>query len=158
MSVQHRYVRVDGAHVFYREAGPPDRPTVLLLHGFPSSSIQFRYMLCELSDDWHLVAPDLPGFGFTRPDLHYQFSFDGLAATMTAFVRALRLDVSAVYLHDYGAQVGFRLLTSGVIQPQTIIIQNSEAFRDIGWREPMRALEQRLREKDRAKLTTNLLN
>lgn len=154
MSVRHRFVRVDRAEVFYREAGRPDAPTVLLLHGFPSSSIQFRYMLSDLADEWHLVAPDLPGFGFTRPDLGYVFSFDGLAATVAAFVRTLQLDVRAAYLHDYGAQVGFRLLTRAVIQPRAIVIQNSEAYRDIGWLAPMRAIEKR----DRRTLLAGLLN
>src|SRR5579862_9429160 len=162
-AVEHRSVSVDGLEVFYREAGRGKTPTVLLLHGFPSSSIQYRYMLRELAGDRHLIAPDLPGFGFTRIDGNppYRFSFDGLAATIGDFVRALRLDVGAAYLHDYGAQVGFRLLTSGAIRPRKLVIQNSEAFRGVGWREPMLGIEKRLTESGqeaRAKLLADLLN
>lgn len=161
--VAHRFVSVDGLEVFYREAGRPERPTVLLLHGFPSSSIQFRYMLRELSDDWHLVAPDLPGFGWTRFDhnTRYAFSFDGLAGTIDRFIQTLRLDVCAVYLHDYGAQAGFRLLTRGALSPLAVIIQNAEAFQDIGWHEPMRGIERRSSEpplEARERLRKELLN
>src|SRR3954466_4040703 len=119
---RHLYISVDGVDVFYREAGHPQNPTLLLLHGFPSSSIQFRYMLAELSDRWHLVAPDLPGFGFTRlsNNAQYSFTFDALAATIRGFIRELSLDVSAVYLHDYGGHVGFRLLTDATICPRAL--------------------------------------
>lgn len=155
-TVHHRYRTLDGVDLFYREAGRSGAPTVLLLHGFPSSSIQFRCMLRDLSDECHLVAPDLPGFGFTRVSdpTRYRFTFDGLATTIAGFIRALGLDVFAVYLHDYGAQTGFRLLTRRVIEPRAIIIQNAEAFHGIGWREPMRGIERR----DRTKVKTDLLN
>jgi pimeloyl-ACP methyl ester carboxylesterase len=93
---------------FYREAGSVDSPTVLLLHGSPSSSLQFRYLLADLSDRWHLVAPDLPPFGFTevRSNPKYAFTFDNLALTVGRFIEKQPLKISAVYLHDYGAQVG----------------------------------------------------
>src|SRR5579875_49762 len=97
----HQYVQIDDVKLFYREAGAVGRPTVLLLHGFPSSSFQFRYMLTTLSDEWHLVAPDMPGFGFTQvsSELPYSFTFDNLSATVTRFIEKLRLKVDAVYLH-----------------------------------------------------------
>ncbi|MEN6338193.1 MAG: alpha/beta hydrolase [Phycisphaerales bacterium] len=161
--VRHLYVLVDGVEVFYREAGDPERPTLLLLHGFPASSIQFRYMLAELSDRWHLVAPDLPGFGFTRLSVEsgYEFTFDNLAATMRAFIDRLRLTVFAAYLHDYGAHVGFRLLTEGAIRPHALIIQNTEAYHGVGWRDLMWAMEKRLTdspEDARSRLRKELLN
>jgi len=120
-------------------------------------------MLRELSDDWHLVAPDLPGFGYTRLDRNTRtpFSFDGLAGTIDGFIQTLRLDVSAVYLHDYGAQAGFRLLTRGALAPRAVIIQNAEAFARIGWLEPMRGIERRTSEphdQARARLKRELLN
>lgn len=161
---RHRYIRVDErVNMFYREAGPPDAPTILLLHGFPSSSIQFRYMLAELSDRWRLLAPDLPGFGFTRvnPVHSYAFTFDGLAATVRGFLEKIGCEISAVYLHDYGAQAGFRLLTDGTIRPRALIVQNSEAYQGTGWYEMMRGIEKRLADppgKARAELIAHLLN
>ena len=142
----HQHISIDGLNLFYREAGPAGAPTVLLLHGSPSSSIAFRYMLAELSDRWHLIAPDLPAFGFTQVpgNLRYCFTFDNLARTVARFIEQLRLKISAVYLHDYGAQVDFRLLTSETIHPKVLVIQNSEAYQDIGWRAPMKAVEKRL--------------
>lgn len=136
---------------------------MLLLHGSPSSSIAFRYMLADLSDRWHLVAPDLPAFGFTEVpgNLRYSFTFDNLAMTVSRFIEELRLKISAVYLHDYGAQVGFRLVTSEAIHPKGLIIQNSEAYHGVGWRAPMRAVEKRLSdpaEEARARLLQSLLN
>src|SRR3954447_4718449 len=128
--VRHHYASVDGCDLFYRDAGDPKAPTLLLLHGFPSSSIQFRYMLAALSDHWHLVAPDLPWFGFSRPggEPRERCTFDGLAAALRSFIAMLRLDVSAAYLHDYGGHVGFRLLADGTVRPQALIIQNTEAY------------------------------
>jgi len=110
-SVRHRFVTFDGLELFYREAGPLDAPTVLLLHGFPSSSIQFRHLLATLSDGWRLVAPDLPGFGLSAVPNHkrYEYSFGNLATTIEHFLQAVQLEPRVLYLHDYGAQTGFRL-------------------------------------------------
>jgi pimeloyl-ACP methyl ester carboxylesterase len=159
----HRFKSVDGTELFYREAGDMANPTVLLLHGSPSSSFQFRYMLAELSDRWHLIAPDLPPFGFTAlgSDEPHSFGFGNLATMIAHFIDELRLEISAVYLHDYGAQVGFRLLTSDAIHPRALIIQNSEAYYGVGWRAPMWAVEKRLGkqpEEARSRLMKNLLN
>jgi pimeloyl-ACP methyl ester carboxylesterase len=163
MQPTHQHISIDGLNLFYRQAGPVGAPTVLLLHGSPSSSIAFGYMLAELSDRWHLIAPDLPAFGFTEipSNLPYSFTFDNLAMTISRFIEQLSLTISAVYLHDYGAQVGFRLLTSETIHPKALIIQNSEAYQGIGWRAPMKAVEKRLSdppEKARARLLQALLN
>lgn len=163
MQPTHQHITIDGLNLFYREAGPVGAPTVLLLHGSPSSSMAFRHMLAELSDRWHLIAPDLPAFGFTEipSNLRYSFKFDNLAMTVSRFIEQLRLTISAVYLHDYGAQVGFRLLTSETIHPKALIIQNSEAYHGVGWRVPMWAVEKRLSdppEEARARLLQGLLS
>jgi pimeloyl-ACP methyl ester carboxylesterase len=160
--VRHLYVSVDGVDMFYREAGPPEKPTLLLLHGFPSSSIQFRHLLTGVADRWHLVAPDLPGFGFTKlNNSHYSFTFDGLASTIRAFIRNLNLNVSAVYLHDYGGHAGFRLLTDATVHPRALIIQNTEAYHGVGWHDMMWSIDKRLSDppdEARARLLKDLLN
>jgi len=120
-------------------------------------------MLAALSDHWHLVAPDLPWFGFSRPggEPRERCTFDGLAAALRSFIAMLRLDVSAAYLHDYGGHVGFRLLADGTVRPQALIIQNTEAYHGIGWHEMMWALDKRLREsaeEARSRLVRDLLS
>lgn len=162
LTAKYRNASVDGVEVFYRSAGPRDAPTLLLLHGFPSSSFQFRFMLASLSDKWHLVAPDLPGFGFTRVGAaSYRYSFDQLADTIARFIEKLQLNVDAAYLHDYGGHVGFRLLARKCIAPRALIIQNTDAYSGEGWREPMRGIEARQRESPadgRARLQKILIN
>lgn len=156
--VRHRYINVDGFDLFYREAGSRDRPSLLLLHGFPSSSIQFRYLFPMLSERWHLIAPDLPGFGLSAVPARasYVYSFGNLATTIEHFLRLLRLTPHALYLHDYGAQTGFRLLSQGGVRPAALIIQNSEAYYADGrtgawttgeayWRDASRANRDRMR-------------
>ena len=160
---RHQYLSVDGVEVFYRSAGVADAPTVLLLHGFPSSSFQFRHMLAALADQWHLVAPDLPGFGFTelRESHTYPFKFDRLAETIARFIEKLNLKIAGAYLHDYGGHVGFRLLVSGVSNPQALIIQNTEAYSRLGWHEPMLGIEARQKEspkEGRDRLRSTLIN
>jgi len=106
----HR-VKADGVDVFYRTAGDPDSPVVLLLHGFPTSSFMFRELIPRLADDYRVIAPDLPAFGFTEvpAERQYVYSFDRLAATLNAFVQALKIRRYALYVFDYGAPTGFRL-------------------------------------------------
>ena len=128
--VRYQFVEADGVKVFYREAGDPVSPTLLLLHGFPSSSHQFRELIPLLADKFHLIAPDLPGFGFTEvpADRHYLYTFDGLAKTLIDFVDALDLQRFAIYVFDYGAPTGLRL---AVHYPQRIsgfISQNGNAY------------------------------
>src|ERR1700761_4394173 len=106
-----RRVMADGVSIFYREAGPADGPVVLLLHGFPTSSFQFRELIPRLADRYRVIAPDYPGFGFTEvpEQRHYKYSFDALAKTTLAFTDVLQLRRYALYVFDYGAPVGFRL-------------------------------------------------
>lgn len=161
--VRYSYVPVDGTEMFIRSAGDVGAPAVLLLHGFPSSSFQFRYMLNSLSDKWHLVAPDLPGFGFTTVNdrQSYTYTFDRLAETIAQAIDKLNLNITATYLHDYGGHVGFRLLAHHCINPQAIVIQNTEAYLGEGWRDPMRGIEARQSESPelgRARLRDTLIN
>jgi alpha-beta hydrolase superfamily lysophospholipase len=106
----HR-TEADGVTVFYREAGPANAPVVLLLHGFPTSSFQYRELIPRLADRYRVIAPDLPGFGFTEaPEKRqYKYTFDALANTILAFSDALHLKRYALYVFDYGAPTGFRL-------------------------------------------------
>lgn len=128
--VHYRYVDADGVRVFYREAGNPERPTLLLLHGYPSSSHQFRDLIPLLSDSFHLVTPDLPGFGFTEvPDTRrYVYSFDALGDTLAAFVDALRLERYALYVFDYGAPSGLRLALAYPDRVTGLVSQNGNAY------------------------------
>jgi pimeloyl-ACP methyl ester carboxylesterase len=127
----HR-IAADGVSVFYREAGAPGAPLVLLLHGFPTSSFQFRELIPRLADQYHVIAPDLPGFGFTEvPDRrHYQYSFDGLAETILAFTDALGLARYALYVFDYGAPTGFRLAMARPDRVTAIVSQNGNAYEE----------------------------
>src|SRR5262249_37912171 len=104
-------VEVDRINVFYGEAGPASAPVVLLLHGFPTSSFQYRELMPRLADRYRVIAPDLPGFGFTEvpEQRQYRYSFDALAQTMLAFTDALGLQRYALYVFDYGTPTGFRL-------------------------------------------------
>ena len=127
-----RRIEADGVSVFYREAGAPDAPFVLLLHGFPTSSFQFRELIPRLADQYHVIAPDLPGFGFTEvPDRrHYKYSFDGLAETILAFTDALGLARYALYVFDYGAPTGFRLAMARPDRVTAIVSQNGNAYEE----------------------------
>src|SRR6516165_11235001 len=111
-----RRVEADGVQMFYRVAGEANAPVILLLHGFPSSSFMFRELIPRLANDYRLIAPDLPGFGFTEvpPERQYPYSFDQLALTMEAFTRVLKIDRYAIYVFDYGAPTGLRL---GMVHP-----------------------------------------
>lgn len=130
--VHHRTKTVGGVEVFYREAGPKDAPTVLLLHGFPTSSHMFRTLIPALADKYRVIAPDLPGFGFTQvpADLHYAYSFANLAETIAGFTDALGLQKYAIYVFDYGAPVGFRLALRNPDRISAIISQNGNAYEE----------------------------
>jgi pimeloyl-ACP methyl ester carboxylesterase len=127
-----RRVEADGVNVFYREAGPADAPVVLLLHGFPTSSFQYRELIPRLADRYRVIAPDLPGFGFTEvPEKrNYKYSFDALAKTMLAFTEALDLKRYALYVFDYGAPTGFRLAMARSERVTAIVSQNGNAYVD----------------------------
>jgi pimeloyl-ACP methyl ester carboxylesterase len=123
----YRTVDVDGVEVFYREAGPAGAPTLLLLHGFPTSSAQFQPLIDRLAGRFHLIAPDDPGFGYTQPGA-LTFTFDALADVIDGFTTALGLEHVALYLFDFGAPVGFRLATRHPERVDALIIQNANAY------------------------------
>ncbi len=127
----HR-VEVDGVQVFYRSAGDASAPAVLLLHGFPTSSFMFRDLIPRLADQYRVIAPDLPGFGFTEvPDnREYTYSFDALARTIEAFTNVLGLSRYALYVFDYGAPTGFRLAMAHPERVTAIISQNGNAYEE----------------------------
>jgi pimeloyl-ACP methyl ester carboxylesterase len=127
----HR-VEADGVNVFYREAGAADAPVVLLLHGFPTSSFQYRELIPRLADQYRVIAPDLPGFGFTEvPEKRkYKYSFDALAQTVLAFTDALQLKRYALYVFDYGAPTGFRLAMARPERVTAMVSQNGNAYEE----------------------------
>jgi len=127
----HR-AEADGVQVFYREAGDPNAPVVLLLHGFPTSSFMFRELMPRLANEYRVIAPDLPGFGFTEvlPARRYSYTFDQLALTIEAFTRALALDRYALYVFDYGAPTGFRLAMAHAELVTAIVSQNGNAYEE----------------------------
>lgn len=129
-AIQHRYLQADGVNIFYREAGDPSHPVLLLLHGFPTSSHQFRHLIPLLADRFHLIAPDLPGFGFTDvpAERHYSWTFDALGQMLTAFVDALGLKRYALYVFDYGAPAGLRLALARPERVSGLISQNGNAY------------------------------
>jgi pimeloyl-ACP methyl ester carboxylesterase len=129
---RHRFVEVDGLKIFYREAGADTSPALLLLHGFPTSSHMFRDLIPALADDYHVVAPDLPGFGFSEaPDrAQFRYTFDRLADVIDRFTTVAGLARHAIYVFDYGAPVGFRLATRHPAQITAIISQNGNAYEE----------------------------
>jgi pimeloyl-ACP methyl ester carboxylesterase len=130
MTTTYRTALVDGLKVFYREAGDPQAPTVLLLHGFPTSSHMYQDLIPALADRYHVVAPDLPGFGFTEaPDrAGFKYSFDHLAEVTERFTEVLGLSRYALYVFDYGAPVGFRLAVHHPERITALISQNGNAY------------------------------
>ena len=132
MTIVHRYADVDGQKIFYREAGRANAPAVLLLHGFPSSSHMFRNLIPLLADRYRVVAPDLPGFGFSEaPDrTKFEYRFDQLTKVIERFTEVVGLERFAVYVFDYGAPVGFRLALRHPERVSAIISQNGNAYVD----------------------------
>lgn len=126
--VRHRFVEVDGVRVFYREAGPADAPVLLLLHGFPSASHQFRRLFDVLGDRYRLIAPDYPGFGHTRAPDDFTYTFDRLADVMEGFLLELGLSRFVMYVFDFGAPVGFRLAVRHPEWIAGLVVQNGNAY------------------------------
>ena len=125
----YRTVKVDGLSIFYREAGPKDAPTLLLLHGFPSSSRMYEPLLARLADRYHLIAPDYPGFGHSDwpdPD-QFAYTFDHLASVMERFREALGLSRYTLFVQDYGGPVGFRMALAHPERVEALIVQNAVA-------------------------------
>jgi pimeloyl-ACP methyl ester carboxylesterase len=131
-NVLYRTVQVDGLSIFYREAGPKNAPTVLLLHGFPSSSRMFEPLFARLSDRYHLVAPDYPGFGHSdAPEpAGFAYTFDHIATVIDRFTQAVGLTHYSLYVQDYGGPVGFRLALGHPERLESLIIQNAVAHED----------------------------
>lgn len=146
--IHYRYKQAGDVNVFYREAGDTTAPVLLMLHGFAGSSFMFRDLFSQLADRYHLIAPDLPAFGFTGvPEKgDYAYTFDQLAETIDRFTEELHLDSYALMVHDYGAPVGWRLATAHPERVTAIISQNGNAYEEgLGeawapiqryWREP----------------------
>lgn len=132
MSVQYKTVNINNINIFYREAGNKSNPTILLLHGNPSSSHMYRNLINKLLDDYHIIAPDYPGFGNSdQPAMdEFEYNFDNLALLINEFVLKLKLEKFSVYVHDYGAPIGFRLATKHPERIQAIIIQNGNAYEE----------------------------
>jgi pimeloyl-ACP methyl ester carboxylesterase len=155
--VHYRTAAVGDHKMFYREAGDPKDPTLLLLHGFPTSSHMFRQLIALLSDRFHIVAPDLPGFGFTvSPDrAQFKYTFDNLAKVIEAFTDTIGLKRYAIYVFDYGAPTGFRLAMARPERITAIISQNGNAYEEglsngwapiqKYWREPTAANREAIR-------------
>jgi pimeloyl-ACP methyl ester carboxylesterase len=155
--IDKKTIDVDGVKLFYREAGERHKTTLLLLHGFPSSSHMYRDLMPQLADRFHVVAPDLPGFGFTEVPSEdaFEYTFNRLARTVAAFTDALGLRRYALYVFDYGAPVGFRLARAHPERVTAIISQNGNAYAEglseawspiqAYWRDPRAANRDALR-------------
>src|SRR5262249_33264989 len=130
--IHRKRIDADGVRVFYREAGDPNAPVVLLLHGFPASSFQYRELIPRLADRYRVIAPDLPGFGFTEvpAERYYAYTFDALAKTIEAFTDALHLKSYALYIFDYGAPTGIRLAMAHPERVTAIVSQNGNAYEE----------------------------
>jgi pimeloyl-ACP methyl ester carboxylesterase len=136
--IAYRRITVGGLEIFYREAGPPSAPIILLLHGFPTASHMFRDLMPRLADRFRLVAPDLPGFGQSEmpTDGRFRYTFENLAWTMGRFTEALKLERFAIYVFDYGAPVGLRMALEYPARITAIISQNGNAYDEglsAGW-------------------------
>ena len=130
--IHYRTAGVGDHQIFYREAGDPNQPSLLLLHGFPSSSHMFRNLIPLLADRFHIVAPDLPGFGFSQspPRSQFKYTFDNLATVIDVFTDTIGLKRYALYVFDYGAPVGFRLAVAHPERVTAIVSQNGNAYEE----------------------------
>jgi pimeloyl-ACP methyl ester carboxylesterase len=130
--VHYRFEKVGDVEVFYREAGDPAAPTLLLLHGFAASSYMWRDVIEALADSYHVVAPDLPAFGFTQSPARgeYEYTFANLTKTIDQFTEQLKLDRYAIAVHDYGAPVGWRLAVTHPSKITAIISQNGNVYKE----------------------------
>ena len=128
--VRYRRRVVDGVGIFYREAGDPSNPTVVLLHGFPSSSHMFRDLIPKLAGRYHVIAPDYPGFGYSDQPMttHFEYTFDSIADVVDKFLHAVGVARYSIYMQDYGAPVGMRLFFNYPERIQAIITQNGNAY------------------------------
>jgi pimeloyl-ACP methyl ester carboxylesterase len=159
-NVRHSTLQIGPANVFYREAGTQGQPVLLLLHGFANSSHYFRHLMPKLAGRFHLIAPDLPSFGFTTIEegAGYQFTFAGLTKTIQDFVNELSLRRFAMYVFDYGAPIGFNLALANPDSITAIVSQNGNAYEEgLGagpwaplrayWRQPSPAIRETIKER-----------
>jgi pimeloyl-ACP methyl ester carboxylesterase len=130
LTVKHQRAGLNGLEVFYRAAGSEDAPVVLLPHGYPCSSFEFRNLMPALADHWRSVAPDFPGFGYSDTPDDFRYDFDGYAEFLDNFVRHLGIERYALYLHDYGSQIGLRLAINAPERIAALIIQNGDIYED----------------------------
>jgi pimeloyl-ACP methyl ester carboxylesterase len=157
----YRTIKVDGLNIFYREAGPTDAPTILLLHGLPSSSRMFEPLLTRLADSFHMIAPDYPGFGHSDapPANEYQYTFDNIAMVMDHFTQALNLNKYTLYMQDYGGPVGFRMVLAHPERIEALIVQDAVAHNEgLGENWKARRAFWADRAKNETALRTNLLS
>jgi pimeloyl-ACP methyl ester carboxylesterase len=130
VNVRHRYIRLDGLNVFYREAGPAQGPAVLLPHGYPCSSYEFRHYIPNLADRFRLIAPDFPGCGYSDTPEEFSYDFDGYCGFLDRFITALNISRFVIYLHDFGSQIGLRLAMRNPEKIAGLIIQNGDIYED----------------------------
>ncbi|MBM0104854.1 alpha/beta hydrolase [Steroidobacter sp. S1-65] len=128
--VEHLRTDVNGIDVFYREAGRKDAPVLLLPHGYPCSSYEFRNLIPLLADRWRVIAPDFPGCGYSATPADFAYDFDGYSAFLSAFAQAVRAERFALYLHDFGTWIGLRLAMREPQQIAALIIQNGDIYED----------------------------
>ena len=126
----YRTIKIEGVDIFYREAGNTENPTILLLHGYPTSSHMFRNLISELSDDYHVLAPDYPGYGRSeQPSMEeFEYSFDNMSKIVEDFLAAKKVGKYSIYLMDYGAPIGFRIAAKHPKRVESLIIQNGNAY------------------------------
>lgn len=129
-AVRHRTVSLSSGTVFFREAGPADAPVLLLPHGYPCSSYEFRNLLPLLADRWRLLAPDFPGCGYSDTPENFRYDFDGYASFLEEFLERERVGRFALYLHDFGSQIGLRLAIRHPERITRLVIQNGDIYRD----------------------------
>ncbi|OQW33915.1 MAG: hydrolase [Nitrospira sp. SG-bin1] len=129
-NMKHRTMLLDGMSIFYREAGSENAPAVLLPHGYPCSSFQFRNFIPALADHWHLVAPDFPGCGYSDTPNDFAYDFNGYADFLNRFTTQLGMRRYVLYLHDFGSQIGLRLSIKAPERTVALIIQNGDIYED----------------------------
>ncbi|MDN3551503.1 alpha/beta fold hydrolase [Mucilaginibacter aquaedulcis] len=127
---QHHYININGVNIFYREAGPKDAPVLVLLHGYPSSSHMFRNLINDLSDKYHLIAPDYPGYGRSEqpPIAEFSYTFENYSVIVQEVLNQLNIKKYSLYLMDYGAPVGWRIASNHPERIETLIVQNGCAY------------------------------
>lgn len=131
ITVKHCWTSIDRTKIFYREAGNRGAPAILLPHGYPCSSYEFRNLMPKLADRWHLIAPDFPGSGLSNTPENFDYSFDGFAQFLNNFCNQLEINEFVIYLHDFGSQIGLRFAINYPEKIKALIIQNGDIYEDV---------------------------